>query len=151
MSSSSRILAAVSALALAAATAAPLAGAADNPAPKLVKGSPILFVDNQINPGVIAVAFRTDKPLDRKSNGKSIDGSAGVKGHRYSLSTLVKGAKPAYIAYIGGVSVGGRGEHLKVGHRYKVTVDIGGQTFTRTVKLQANTKESKVKRQLGYY
>ena len=52
MSSSSRILAAVSALALTAATAAPLAGAADNPAPKLLKGSPILFVDNQINPGV---------------------------------------------------------------------------------------------------
>ena len=53
---------------------------ADNPAPKLVKGTPILFVDNQINPGVIAVAFRTDRPLDRKSNGKSIEGRAGVKG-----------------------------------------------------------------------
>ena len=49
-------------------------------------------------PGVIAVAFRTDKPLDRKSNGKSIDGSAGVKGHRNSLSTFVKAGKPSYIA-----------------------------------------------------
>ena len=94
MSSSSRILAAVSALALAAATAAPLAGAADNPAPKLLKGSPILFVDNQINPGVIAVAFRTDRPLDRKSNGKSIEGRAGVKGHSDSLSTFVKDSGP---------------------------------------------------------
>ena len=93
MSSSSRILAAVTALAL-AATAAPLAGAADDPAPKLVKGSPILFVDNQINPGVVAVAFRTDRPLDRKSNGKSIDGRAGVKGHSDSLSTFVKGNGP---------------------------------------------------------
>jgi hypothetical protein len=125
--------------------------AADASGPQLTKKSPILFVDNQINPGTIAVAFRTDKPLDRKSNGKSIDGRAGVKGHSYSLSTLVKASKPAYIAYIGGLSVGGRGEHLKVGHRYKVTIDIGGQSITRTVKLQANTKESKVKRQLGYY
>jgi opacity protein-like surface antigen len=150
MSSSSRILAAATALTLAATVAAP-AMAADAPAPQLTKKSPILFVDNQINPGVIAVAFRTDKPLDRKSNGKSIDGSAGVKGHRYSLSTFVKAGKPAYIAYIGGVSVGGRGEHLTVGHRYQVTISIGGQTVTRTVKLQANTKESKVKRQLGYY
>jgi hypothetical protein len=150
MSSSSRILAAATALTLAATVAAP-AMAADDPAPQLTNKSPILFVDNQINPGVIAVAFRTDKPLDRKSNGKSIDGNAGVKGHRYSLSTLVKGGKPAYIAYIGGGSVGGRGEHLEVGHRYKVTIDIGGQKLTRTVKLQANTKESKVKRQLGYY
>ena len=151
MSSSSRILAAASALALAAATAAPLAGAADNPAPKLVKGSPILFVDNQINPGVVAVAFRTDRPLDRKSNGKSIDGRAGLKGHSDSLSTFVKAQRPAYIAYVSGVSVGGRGEHLKVGHRYKVTIDLGGQQVTRTVELRPNTKERTVRKQLGYY
>jgi hypothetical protein len=149
MSSSSRILAAVSALAL-AATAAPLAGAAYNPAPKLVKGSPILFVDNQINPGTISVAFRTDRPLDRKSNGKSIDGRAGVKGHSDSLSTFVKGQKPSYIAYVSGVSVSGAGEHLKVGHRYKVTISLGHQEVTRTVKLQRNTKESAVQKQLGY-
>ncbi len=150
MSSSSRILAAVSALALAAATAAPLAGAADNPAPKLVKGSPILFVDNQINPGVIAVAFRTDRPLDRKSNGKSIEGRAGVKGHSDSLSTFVKDKRPAYIAYVSGVSFGRGGEHLKVGHRYKVTISLGHQEVTRTVELQKNTKESVVERRLGY-
>jgi hypothetical protein len=150
MPSSSRILAAATALTVAATAAAP-AMAADAPGPQLTRNSPILFVDNQINPGVIAVAFRTDKPLDRKSNGKSIDGSAGVKGQRDSLSTLVRGAKPAYIAYVSGVSVGGRGEHLKVGHRYRVTISLGGQNVTRTVKLQANTRESKVKRQLGYY
>ena len=150
MSSSSRILAAVSALALAAATAAPLAGAAYNPAPKLVKGSPILFVDNQINQGVVAVAFRTDRPLDRKSNGKSIEGRAGVKGHSDSLSTFVKDQRPAYIAYVSGVSVAGGGEHLKVGHRYKVTISLGHQEVARTVKLQKNTKESAVKKQLGY-
>ena len=89
-----RILAAVSALAVTAATAAPLAGAADNPAPKLVKGTPILFVDNQINPGVIAVAFRTDRPLDRKSNGKSIEGRAGVKGHSDSLARSSRTSGP---------------------------------------------------------
>ena len=149
MSSSSRILAAATALAL-AATAAPLAGAADNPAPKLVKGSPILFVDNQINPGVVAVAFRTDRPLDRKSNGKSIEGRAGVKGHSDSLSTFVKDKRPAYIAYVSGVSVARGGEHLKVGHRYKVTISLNHQEVTRTVKLQANTKESVVERQLGF-
>jgi hypothetical protein len=147
MSSSSRILAAVSALALAAASAAPLAGAADNPAPKLLKGSPILFVDNQINPGVIAVAFRTDRPLDRKSNGKSIEGRAGVKGHSNSLSTFVKDRRPAYIAYVSGVSAG---EDLKVGHRYKVTISLGHQEVTRTVELQKNTRESAVMKQLGY-
>ena len=119
MSSSARILAAVSALALTAATAAPLAGAADNPAPKLLKGSPILFVDNEINPGTVAVAFRTDRPLDRKSNGKSIEGRAGVKGHSDSLSTFVKDRRPSYIAYVSGVSLARGGEHLKVGHRYK--------------------------------
>jgi hypothetical protein len=149
-SSSSHILAAATALTLAATAAAP-AMAADASGPQLTKKSPILFVDNQINPGTIAVAFRTDKPLDRKSNGKSIDGSAGVKDHRNSLSTFVKAGKPPYIAYVSGVSVGGRGEHLKVGHRYQVTISIGHQKVTRTVKLQANTKESAVKRQLGYY
>jgi hypothetical protein len=149
-SSSSRILAAATALAL-AATAAPIAAAADSTTPQLTSKSPILFVDNAIGKGTIAVAFRTDKPLDRKSNGKSIDGDAGVKGHLNSLSTFVKGGKPAYIAYIGGVSVGGGGTHLKVGHRYQVTINVGDQKITRTVKLQANTKESKVKRQLGYY
>ena len=88
-------------LALTAATAAPLAGAADNSAPKLLKGSPILFVDNQINPGTDdAVAFRTDRPLDGKSNGKSIEGRAGVKGHSDSLSTFVKDRRPSYIAYV---------------------------------------------------
>jgi hypothetical protein len=150
MSSSSRILAAASALALAAAAAAPLAGAADNPEPKLVKGSPILFVDNEINPGTVAVAFRTDRPLDRKSNGKSIEGRAGVKGESDSLSTFVKDQRPAYIAYVSGVSVGGGGQHLKVGHRYKVTISLGHQEITRTVALQKNTKESAVKKQLGY-
>jgi hypothetical protein len=148
-SSSSRILAAATALAL-AATAAPIAAAAAS-TPHLTSKSPILFVDNEIGKGTVAIAFRTDKPLDRKANGKSIDGDAGVKGHRNSLSTLVKGAKPAYIAYVGGVSVGGRGQHLQVGHRYQVTIEIGDQKITRTVKLQANTKQSKVKRQLGYY
>ena len=123
MSSSSRILAAVSALALAAAAAAPLAGAAYNPAPKLLKGSPILFVDNEINKGV---------------------------AHSNSLATFVKDKKPAYIAYVGGVSVAGGGEHLKVGHRYKVTISLGHQEVTRTVELQKNTKESVVERQLGY-
>jgi hypothetical protein len=147
MSSSSRILAVVSALAL-AATAAPLAGAAYKTTPKL-KGSPVLFVDNEISKGAVAVAFRTDHSLDRKSNGKSIDGRAGVKGHSNSLGTFVKG-KPSYIAYVGGVSVGGGGERLKVGHRYKVTINLGDQEVTRTVKLQPNTKESAVKKQLGY-
>jgi hypothetical protein len=42
------------------------------------------------------------------------------------------------------------GEHLKVGHRYKVTINPGDQEVTRTVKLQANTKESAVQRQLGF-
>ena len=65
-----------------------------------------------------------------------------------SLATFAKG-KPAYIAYVGGVSVSG-GEHLKVGHRYEVTINLGDQEVTRTVKLQANTKESAVQRQLGY-
>jgi hypothetical protein len=149
-SSSSRILAAATALAL-AATAAPIAAAADSTA-HLTNKSPILFVDNEIGKGTVAIAFRTDKPLDLKANGKSIDGDAGVKGHLNSLSTLVKSSsKPAYIAYIGGVSVGGAGQHLKVGHRYQVTIDVGDQKITRTVKLQANTKQSKVKRQLGYY
>jgi hypothetical protein len=147
MSSSSRILTAVSALVL-AATAAPLAGAAYDPAPKLVKGSPILFVDNEISQGTVAVAFRTDRALDRKSNGKSIDGRAGVKGHSNSLSTFAKG-KPAYIAYVAGVSVSGGGEHLKVGHRYKVTISLGDREVTRTVKLRPNTKESAVRTQLG--
>ena len=154
-SSSSRILAAATALALAAtaapiaATAAPIAAAAGS-TPHLTSKSPILFVDNEIGKDTIAIAFRTDKPLDRKANGKSIDGDAGVKGHLNSLSTLVKGAKPAYIAYVGGVSVGGAGQHLQVGHRYQVTIDVGDQKITRTVKLQANTKQAKVKRQLGY-
>jgi hypothetical protein len=147
-SSSPRILAAVSALAL-AATAAPLAGAAGNTTPKLAKGSPILFVDDEIGKGTVAVAFRTDHKLDRKSHGKSIDGRAGVKGHSNSLGTFVKG-KPAYIAYVSGVSVSGGGEHLKVGHRYKVTIDIGHQAVTRTVTLKANTKESAVQRRLGF-
>jgi hypothetical protein len=145
-SSSSRILAAATALTL-AATAAPLAAAAGYDTPQLSKKSPILFVDNQINPGTIAVAFRTTKPLDRKSNGKSIDGDAGVKGHRDSLSTFVKGK--AYIAYISGVSVGGGGQRLKVGRRYQVTINLGGKHVTRTVELQPNTKESAVERQLG--
>jgi hypothetical protein len=145
-SSSSRILAAATALTL-AATAAPLAAAAGYDTPQLSKKSPILFVDNQINPGTIAIAFRTTKPLDRKSNGKSIDGDAGVKGHRDSLSTFVK--DKAYIAYISGVSVGGGGQRLKVGHRYQVTINLGGKHVTRTVELQPNTKESAVERQLG--
>jgi hypothetical protein len=147
-SPSPRIIAALTALAL-SATAAPLAGAADNPAPKLVKGSPILFVDNQINKGVVAVAFRTDRPLDRKSNGKSIEGRAGVKDHSDSLSTFAQGQRPAYIAYVSGVSIARGGEHLNVGHRYKVTISLGHQEVTRTVTLQANIKESAVQRQLG--
>ena len=145
-SSSPRILAAATALTL-AATAAPLAAAAGYDSPQLSKKSPILFVDNQINPGTIAVAFRTTKPLDRKSNGKSIDGDAGVKGHRDSLSTFVK--DKAYMAYISGVSVGGGGQRLKVGHRYQVTIDLGGKHVKKTVELQPNTRESAVKRQLG--
>jgi hypothetical protein len=147
MSSSSRILAAVSPRAL-AATAAPLAGAANTPAPTLVKRSPLLIGDNEISQGTVAVAFRTDRALDRKSNGKSIDGRAGVKGHSNSLSTFAK-AKPAYIAYVAGVSVSGGGEHLKVGHRYKVTISLGDREVTRTVKLWPNTKESAVRTQLG--
>ena len=51
---------------------------------------------------------------------------------------------------MGGVSVAGGGEHLQVGHRYKVTISLGHQEVTRTVKLQANTKESAVERQLGF-
>lgn len=145
-SSSSRILAAATALTL-AATAAPLAAAAGYDTPQLSKKSPILFVDNQVNPGTIAVAFRTTKPLDRKSNSKSIDGDAGVKGHRNSLSTFVK--DKAYIAYISGLSVGGGGQHLQVGHRYQVTINLGGKHVKRTVELQPNTKESAVERQLG--
>jgi hypothetical protein len=145
-SSSSRILAAATALTL-AATAAPLAAAAGYDTPQLSKKSPILFVDNEIGKGAIAVAFRTDKPLDRKSNGRSIDGDAGVKGHRNSLSSFVK--DKAYIAYVGGVSVGGGGQHLKVGHRYQVTISLGDKQVKRTVELQPNTKESAVKRQLG--
>lgn len=148
---SPRILAAATALTL-AATATPVAAlAADNPTPKLSKNSPVLFVDNEINKGTIAVAFRTDHPLDRKANGKSIKGDAGVKGHRNSLGTFAKAdGKYAYIAYISGVSVGGGGQHLKVGHRYQVTIDLGATEVKRTVKLQPNTKESAVKRQLGY-
>jgi hypothetical protein len=145
-SSSTRILAAATALTL-AATAAPLAAAAGYDTPQLSKKSPILFVDNEIGKGTIAVAFRTDKPLDRKSNGKSIDGNAGVKGHRNSLSSFVK--DKAYIAYVAGVSVGGGGQRLKVGHRYQVTISLGDKQVKRTVELRPNTKESAVKRQLG--
>jgi hypothetical protein len=146
-SSSSRLLAAATALTL-AATAAPLAVAAGYNSPQLSSKSPILFVDNAIGKGTVAVAFRTTHPLDRKANGKSIAGDAGVKGHRNSLATFAKG-KPAYVAYIGGVSVGGGGQHLKVGHRYQVTISIGGAKVKRTVELQPNTKESAVQRQLG--
>jgi hypothetical protein len=145
-SSKNRILAAATALTV-SATAAPLAVAAGYDTPQLSKKSPILFVDNQVNPGTIAVAFRTTKPLDRKANGKSVDGDAGVKGHRDSLSTFVK--DKAYIAYISGVSVGGRGQHLKVGHRYQVTISLGDKKVKKTVVLQPNTKESAVQRQLG--
>ena len=145
-SSSSRLLAAATALTL-AATAAPLAGAAGYNRPQLSKKSPILFVDNAIGKGTVAVAFRTTQPLDRKANGKSIAGDAGVKGHRNSLSTFVK--DKAYIAYVSGVSVGGGGQRLKVGHRYQVTISIGGAKVKRTVELQPNTKESAVQRQLG--
>jgi hypothetical protein len=51
---------------------------------------------------------------------------------------------------VSGVSVAGGGEHLKVGHRYKVTINLGGQDITRTVTLRPNTKESAVRKQLGY-
>ena len=51
---------------------------------------------------------------------------------------------------MGGVSASGGGEHLKVGHRYAVTISLGGQEVTRTVPLQKNTKESAVMKQLGY-
>jgi hypothetical protein len=145
-SCSSRILAAATALTL-AATAAPLAVAAGYNSPQLSSKSPILFVDNAIGKGTVAVAFRTTHPLDRKANGKSIAGDAGVKGHRNSLSTFVK--DKAYIAYVSGVSVGGGGQRLKVGHRYQVTISIGGAKVKRTVELQPNTKESAVQRQLG--
>ena len=145
-SSSSRILAAATALTL-AATAAPLALAAGYNSPQLSSKSPILFVDNAIGKGTVAVAFRTTQPLDRKANGKSIAGDAGVKGHRNSLSTFVK--DKAYIAYVSGVSVGGGGQRLKVGHRYQVTISIGGAKVKRTVELQPNTKESAVRHQLG--
>jgi hypothetical protein len=145
-SSSSRLLAAATALTL-AATAAPLAVAAGYNSPQLSSKSPILFVDNAIGKGTVAVAFRTTHPLDRKANGKSIAGDAGVKGHRNSLSTFVK--DKAYIAYVSGVSVGGGGQRLKVGHRYQVTISIGGAKVKRTVELQPNTKESAVQRQLG--
>jgi hypothetical protein len=145
-SSSSRLLAAATALTL-AATAAPLAVAAGYNSPQLSSKSPILFVDNAIGKGTVAVAFRTTHPLDRKANGKSIAGDAGVKGHRNSLSTFVK--DKAYIAYVSGVSVGGGGQRLKVGHRYQVTISIGGAKVKRTVELQPNTKESVVQRQLG--
>ena len=145
-SSSSRLLAAATTLTL-AATAAPLAVAAGYNSPQLSSKSPILFVDNAIGKGTVAVAFRTTQPLDRKANGKSIAGDAGVKGHRNSLSTFVK--DKAYIAYVSGVSVGGGGQRLKVGHRYQVTISIGGAKVKRTVELQPNTKESAVQRQLG--
>jgi len=145
-SSSSRLLAAATALTL-AATAAPLAVAAGYNSPQLSSKSPILFVDNAIGKGTVAVAFRTTQPLDRKANGRSIAGDAGVKGHRNSLSTFVK--DKAYIAYVSGVSVGGGGQRLKVGHRYQVTISIGGAKVKRTVELQPNTKESAVQRQLG--
>jgi len=145
-SSSSRLLAAATALTL-AATAVPLAAAAGYNSPQLSSKSPILFVDNAIGKGTVAVAFRTTQPLDRKANGKSIAGDAGVKGHRNSLSTFVK--DKAYIAYVSGVSVGGGGQRLKVGHRYQVTISIGGAKVKRTVELQPNTKESAVQRQLG--
>ena len=144
--SSSRLLAAATALTL-AATAAPLAVAGGYNSPQLSSKSPILFVDNAIGKGTVAVAFRTTQPLDRKANGKSIAGDAGVKGHRNSLSTFVK--DKAYIAYVSGVSVGGGGQRLKVGHRYQVTISIGGAKVKRTVELQPNTKESAVQRQLG--
>ena len=49
-----------------------------------------------------------------------------------------------------GVSVARGGEHLKVGHRYKVTISLNHQEVTRTVELQKNTKESAVRKQLGY-
>ena len=70
-----------------------------------------------------------------------------MKGHRNSLSTFVK--DKAYIAYVSGVSVGGGGQRLKVGHRYQVTISIGGAKVKHTVELQPNTKESAVQRQLG--
>ena len=76
---------------------------------------------------------------------------AGVRGQGHSnpLATFAKG-KPAYIAYVGGVSVAGGGEHLQLGYRSKVTISLGDVEVTRTVKLQANTKESAVERQLGF-
>jgi hypothetical protein len=62
---------------------------------------------------------------------------------------LRQGPEALYIAYVSGVSVSGAGEHLKVGRRYKVTISLGQQEVTRTVKLQRNTKESAVQKQLG--
>jgi hypothetical protein len=88
-------------------------------------------------------------PRIATNTGKSIEGRAGVKGHSDSLSTFVRDQRPAYIAYVSGVSVARGGVHLKVGHRYKVTVSLGHQEVTRTVKLQANTRESAVQHQLG--
>jgi hypothetical protein len=67
-----------------------------------------------------------------------------------SLSAFVKDRRPSYIAYVSGVSVGGRGEHLSVGHRYMVTISLGHQEITRTVTLQKNTKESVIRKQLRY-
>ena len=50
---------------------------------------------------------------------------------------------------MGGVSVAGGGEHLKSAP-LKVTISLGDVEVTRTVKLQANTKESAVERRLGF-
>jgi hypothetical protein len=79
-----------------------------------------------------------------------IEGRAGVKGHSDSLITFVKDRRPSSIAYVSGVSVARGGEHLNVGHRYKVTISLNHQEVTRTVELQKNTKESAVRKQLGY-
>ena len=115
--------AAVSALALTAATAAPSPAPPTTPRPSS-SGSPILFVDNQINPGVVAVAFRTDRPLDRKSNGRHR--RARASGPQRLLSTFVKDQRPAYIAYVSGVSVARGGEHLKAA-TLQVTISLGHQ------------------------
>ena len=52
-------------------------------------------------------------------------------------------------SHVGGVSVAAAAEHLQLGPRSKATISLGDVEVTRTVKLQANAKESAVQREPG--
>lgn len=128
-------------LTLALAVAAPAASAQAQTPPRLVR-SPVLFVDPSLGQDTVAIAFRTDQPLARKSNGLSLDGGAGLKGGVHSIMTFGK-TPPMYLSFLG--------PHVKlqVGHRYAVTVQLGETAVTRTVVLQKRTTEKVIRRRLA--